>query len=100
MVILFIARCDHPKIMNSVLEKFGARQLDANHFFKDFIAVTIFSTNKDGVLAFTVAVLQPYLLQKLLLSYCLGVNILGGHLYRSNIVMAPILIPGVLQHHQ
>ena len=49
MVILFTARSDRPKIMNSVLEKLGARQLQANRLFKDFIAVTIFSTNKGGV---------------------------------------------------
>ena len=96
MVILFIARCDHPKIMTSVLERFGARQLHANHSFKDFIAVTIFSTNKDGVLTFTVTAVSY---AKITANY-LGLNTLGGHLYRSKIVMAQILIPGGLQHHQ
>ena len=67
MVISFIPRCDHPEIMKLVLEKFGARLLHANHLFKDFIAVTIFSTNKDAVLAFAVtAVLFAKITAKLL----------------------------------
>ena len=76
MVILFIARCDHPRILNSVLEEFGDRQLHVDHLFKDFIAVTIFSTNKDGVLAFTVTAVSSAKITAKLLSW-------GIHLGRS-----------------